>query len=156
MGLIWVVALQCLFLMADMCPHFSGGRSPGSDSEAAAEQQGQRRGKCSVDLSLQYLHITGLTTCFSSCQGEASRYIFLNKFRKFLQENASNRGVSQRASLPASLTLRALWHLQAGSSPLLAELLPAVDQLRSRYGREWGGGRRSEARNRAAYPSPVQ
>uniref|UniRef100_A0AAZ3SPN2 E3 ubiquitin-protein ligase RNF123 n=1 Tax=Oncorhynchus tshawytscha TaxID=74940 RepID=A0AAZ3SPN2_ONCTS len=25
--------------------------------------------------------------------GEASRYIFLNKFRKFLQENASNRGV---------------------------------------------------------------
>uniref|UniRef100_A0A672MYM2 Ring finger protein 123 n=1 Tax=Sinocyclocheilus grahami TaxID=75366 RepID=A0A672MYM2_SINGR len=25
-------------------------------------------------------------------QGEASRYIFLNKFRKFLQENASNRG----------------------------------------------------------------
>ncbi|XP_052535304.1 E3 ubiquitin-protein ligase RNF123-like isoform X2 [Tympanuchus pallidicinctus] len=24
--------------------------------------------------------------------GEASRYIFLNKFRKFLQENASNRG----------------------------------------------------------------
>lgn len=26
-------------------------------------------------------------------QGEASRYIFLNKFRKFLQENASNRGV---------------------------------------------------------------
>lgn len=27
-------------------------------------------------------------------QSEASRYIFLNKFRKFLQENASNRGVS--------------------------------------------------------------
>uniref|UniRef100_A0A8P4K9X1 E3 ubiquitin-protein ligase RNF123 n=1 Tax=Dicentrarchus labrax TaxID=13489 RepID=A0A8P4K9X1_DICLA len=26
--------------------------------------------------------------------GEASRYIFLNKFRKFLQENASNRGVT--------------------------------------------------------------
>ncbi|KAG7263567.1 hypothetical protein CRUP_001697, partial [Coryphaenoides rupestris] len=25
--------------------------------------------------------------------GEASRYIFLNKFRKFLQENASNRGL---------------------------------------------------------------
>lgn len=48
------------FLMADMCPHFSGGRSPGSDSEAAAEQQGQRRGKCSLDRLLQYLHITGL------------------------------------------------------------------------------------------------
>ncbi|CAB1315626.1 unnamed protein product, partial [Coregonus sp. 'balchen'] len=27
-----------------------------------------------------------------SLWGEASRYIFLNKFRKFLQENASNRG----------------------------------------------------------------
>lgn len=107
--------------MADMCPRFSGGRSPGSDSEAAAEQQGQRRGKCSADLLLQYLHITGFvryrfTAYFSFCQGEASRYIFLNKFRKFLQENASNRGVSQRASLPASLTLRALWHLWAGSS----------------------------------------
>lgn len=147
--------------MADVCPHFSGGRSSGSDSEAAAEQQGQRRGKFSVDLLLQYLHIIGLvrhrfTTCFSSCQGEASRYIFLNKFRKFLQENASNRGVSQRASLPASLPLRALWHLQFGSSALLAGLLPAVDQLRSRYGREWGGERRSEARNQAAYPSPMQ
>lgn len=147
--------------MADVCPHFSGGRSPGSDSEAAAEQQGQRRGKCSVGLLLQYLHITGLvryrfTTCFSSCQGEASRYIFLNKFRKFLQENASNRGVSQRASLPASLILRALWHLQVGSSALLAGLLPAVDQLRSRCSREWGGGRRSEARNQAAYLSPMQ
>lgn len=37
-----------------------------------------------------------LTTCVCVCmfQGEASRYIFLNKFRKFLQENASNRGVS--------------------------------------------------------------
>lgn len=31
------------------------------------------------------------SVCLS--QGEASRYIFLNKFRKFLQENASNRGV---------------------------------------------------------------
>uniref|UniRef100_A0A9J7XXE1 E3 ubiquitin-protein ligase RNF123 n=1 Tax=Cyprinus carpio carpio TaxID=630221 RepID=A0A9J7XXE1_CYPCA len=28
----------------------------------------------------------------ASISGEASRYIFLNKFRKFLQENASNRG----------------------------------------------------------------
>jgi len=114
-----------------MCPHFSGGRSPGSDSEAAAEQQGQRRGKCSVGLLLQYLHITGpvrhrFTICFSSCQGEASRYIFLNKFRKFLQENASNRGVSKKANLPASLTLRALWRLQVGSSALSAGLLPAV------------------------------
>lgn len=112
-------------LMAAVCLHFSGGGSPGSDSEAAAEQQGQRRGKCSVDLLLQYLHIIGplmprFTIFFSSCQGEASRYIFLNKFRKFLQENASNRGVSQRARLPASLVLRALWSLQAGSSALLA------------------------------------
>lgn len=57
------------------------------------------------------------TTCFSFCQGEASRYIFLNKFRKFLQENASNRGVSQRASLPASLTLRALCSFRLGTLP---------------------------------------
>lgn len=28
-----------------------------------------------------------------SLKGEASRYIFLTKFRKFLQENASGRGV---------------------------------------------------------------
>lgn len=34
-------------------------------------------------------------------QGEASRYIFLNKFRKFLQENASNRGV--RRDEPVSI-----------------------------------------------------
>lgn len=32
-------------------------------------------------------------TYICAFQGEASRYIFLNKFRKFLQENASNRGV---------------------------------------------------------------
>lgn len=85
-----------------------------------------------MDLLLQYLHITGLvryrfTSCFSSCQGEASRYIFLNKFRKFLQENASNRGVSRRTSLPTNLTPR------EGNSALLAGLLPAGDQLRSRY-----------------------
>lgn len=85
-----------------------------------------------MDLLLHYLHVTGLvrysfTTCFSSYQVEASRYIFLNKFRKFLQENASNRGVSQSASLPLSLTRRARWHLQAGSSALLVGLLPAVD-----------------------------
>lgn len=36
--------------MADVCPPFSGGRSPGSDSEVAAEQQGQRRGKHFVGL----------------------------------------------------------------------------------------------------------
>lgn len=132
LGLVWVVTLQCLFSDGRCCLHFSGGRSPGSDSEVAAEQQGQRRGKCSVNLSLQYPHITGLlrcrfTTCFSSCQGEASRYIFLNKFRKFLQENASNRGVSQKVSLPSSLTLKALWHLHTGSSALLTRLLPAID-----------------------------
>lgn len=34
-----------------------------------------------------------VTLSLSVFQGEASRYIFLNKFRKFLQENASNRGV---------------------------------------------------------------
>lgn len=130
--------------MADVCPPFSGGKSPGSDSEVAAEQQGQRRGKCSVSLLGQYLHVMcfvkhRFTTWFSFCQGEASRYIFLNKFRKFLQENASNRGVSQRATLPASLTPSCkpdLLHLQAGNSALLAGLLPAVDPLRSRYGRE--------------------
>uniref|UniRef100_A0A8C9EWB9 RING-type E3 ubiquitin transferase n=1 Tax=Pavo cristatus TaxID=9049 RepID=A0A8C9EWB9_PAVCR len=41
--------------------------------------------------------------------GEASRYIFLNKFRKFLQENASNRGpvlMQHPTSLAASLLLR--------------------------------------------------
>uniref|UniRef100_A0A667WXY5 E3 ubiquitin-protein ligase RNF123 n=1 Tax=Myripristis murdjan TaxID=586833 RepID=A0A667WXY5_9TELE len=32
--------------------------------------------------------------------GEASRYIFLNKFRKFLQENASNRGQHPTALCP--------------------------------------------------------
>uniref|UniRef100_A0A669QNL5 RING-type E3 ubiquitin transferase n=1 Tax=Phasianus colchicus TaxID=9054 RepID=A0A669QNL5_PHACC len=41
---------------------------------------------------LMYSFPCEFTTCFSSYQGEASRYIFLNKFRKFLQENASNRG----------------------------------------------------------------
>lgn len=49
LGLRGVVALQCLFSDGTR-PPFSGGRPPGSDSEVAAEQQGQRRGKCSVGL----------------------------------------------------------------------------------------------------------
>uniref|UniRef100_A0A3B4YJC1 E3 ubiquitin-protein ligase RNF123 n=1 Tax=Seriola lalandi dorsalis TaxID=1841481 RepID=A0A3B4YJC1_SERLL len=51
-------------------------------------------GKC-VYLWGRSLTISSLLSDqFSLCvfQGEASRYIFLNKFRKFLQENASNRG----------------------------------------------------------------
>lgn len=57
-GLAQTVAF--LFSSKLLCPCFSGGRSPGSNSEAAAEQQGQRRGKHSVDVLLHYLCIPGL------------------------------------------------------------------------------------------------
>lgn len=60
-GLAQTVAFQLsLFSSKLLCPCFSGGRSPGSNSEAAAEQQGQRRGKHSVDVLLHYLCIPGL------------------------------------------------------------------------------------------------
>uniref|UniRef100_A0A3Q2P203 Ring finger protein 123 n=1 Tax=Fundulus heteroclitus TaxID=8078 RepID=A0A3Q2P203_FUNHE len=42
------------------------------------------------DLQVQILKL--LLNNKDKTTGEASRYIFLNKFRKFLQENASNRG----------------------------------------------------------------
>ncbi|XP_061584681.1 E3 ubiquitin-protein ligase RNF123 [Cololabis saira] len=42
------------------------------------------------DLQVQILRL--LLNNKDKTTGEASRYIFLNKFRKFLQENASNRG----------------------------------------------------------------
>ncbi|MEQ2258301.1 hypothetical protein XENORESO_015250, partial [Xenotaenia resolanae] len=42
------------------------------------------------DLQVQILKL--LLNNKDKATGEASRYIFLNKFRKFLQENASNRG----------------------------------------------------------------
>lgn len=62
------------------------------------------------------------TVLFShSLKGEASRYIFLTKFRKFLQENASGRGVGigvpqgGHCGPQARLQGRALgiWHLSA-------------------------------------------
>ncbi len=60
-----------------------------------------------INIQLQVVNVSDPTcvlylpvSLFS--QGEASRYIFLNKFRKFLQENASNRGVGHTGQL---------WHI---------------------------------------------
>uniref|UniRef100_A0A3Q2D8D4 Ring finger protein 123 n=1 Tax=Cyprinodon variegatus TaxID=28743 RepID=A0A3Q2D8D4_CYPVA len=50
------------------------------------------------DLQVQILKL--LLNNKDKTTGEASRYIFLNKFRKFLQENASNRGQHPTALCP--------------------------------------------------------
>uniref|UniRef100_A0A7N6B1N9 Ring finger protein 123 n=1 Tax=Anabas testudineus TaxID=64144 RepID=A0A7N6B1N9_ANATE len=50
------------------------------------------------ELQVQILRL--LLNNKDKATGEASRYIFLNKFRKFLQENASNRGQHPTALCP--------------------------------------------------------
>lgn len=54
-----------------------------------------RAGSCSCSGAPGQVKKCQLRTVFfsHSLKGEASRYIFLTKFRKFLQENASGRGV---------------------------------------------------------------
>uniref|UniRef100_A0A8C6NNE0 RING-type E3 ubiquitin transferase n=1 Tax=Nothobranchius furzeri TaxID=105023 RepID=A0A8C6NNE0_NOTFU len=78
------------------------------DKEANKAEEEDRRG-CKVlaslvsssvveELQVQILRL--LLNNKDKTTGEASRYIFLNKFRKFLQENASNRGQHPTALCP--------------------------------------------------------
>uniref|UniRef100_A0A671VZF0 E3 ubiquitin-protein ligase RNF123 n=1 Tax=Sparus aurata TaxID=8175 RepID=A0A671VZF0_SPAAU len=69
------------------------------EREPADESADERLRRRAYERGCQRLkkRIEGQTLCQLIAavfvfQGEASRYIFLNKFRKFLQENASNRG----------------------------------------------------------------
>lgn len=77
----------------------------GSGSHSRAQAKAQHRAS-----PLQGQLLTA--SFFLPSKGEASRYIFLTKFRKFLQENASGRGVSVHSASPP-------WTLGcvAGSAP---------------------------------------
>uniref|UniRef100_A0A665XC51 E3 ubiquitin-protein ligase RNF123 n=1 Tax=Echeneis naucrates TaxID=173247 RepID=A0A665XC51_ECHNA len=80
--------------------HFDKEREPKDESaderlRRRAYERGCQRLKKRIEAIGDTLMMAILTKQFPSLclfQGEASRYIFLNKFRKFLQENASNRG----------------------------------------------------------------
>lgn len=65
----------------------------GSGSHSRAQAKAQHRAS-----PLQGQLLTA--SFFLPSKGEASRYIFLTKFRKFLQENASGRGVSVHSASP--------------------------------------------------------
>ncbi|XP_035243538.1 E3 ubiquitin-protein ligase RNF123 [Anguilla anguilla] len=79
------------------------GRDEGEQKEESGEERLRRRAyergcqrlkkriEVVEELQVQILRLM-LNNKDKGTGGEASRYIFLNKFRKFLQENASNRG----------------------------------------------------------------
>jgi hypothetical protein len=74
---------------------------------------------CGIELVQSKLVQLTTASFFPALKGEASRYIFLTKFRKFLQENASGRGVGilQAATVDSWLCCRGyalgFWHLSA-------------------------------------------
>ncbi|KAM6927882.1 LOW QUALITY PROTEIN: E3 ubiquitin-protein ligase RNF123 [Xenentodon cancila] len=78
------------------------------------------------DLQVQILRL--LLNNKDKTTGEASRYIFLNKFRKFLQENASNRGGDGEGS-----DLNAVYDFTDGISSLFSDIKDSLMQALASY-----------------------